>query len=84
MEERQKINVEIYGQNYSLRVTPAEEEQVRAIAAHVDAMMHKIGDGQERLDYRDIAVLSAMNIAEELFRLKQDHLELVSLLDEER
>lgn len=84
MEERQKINVEIYGQNYTLRVTPSEEPQVRQIAAHVDAMMHRIGDGQDRLDYRDIAVLSAMNIAEELYRLKKDHMELLNLLDEER
>ena len=63
MTERQKLNVEIYGQLYTLRVAPEEKVQVEAIAAHVDQIMHKIGDGQNRLDYRDVAVLAAMNIA---------------------
>ena len=79
MAERQKLNVEIYGQLYTLRVTPEE-----AIAAHVDQMMHKIGDGQNRLDYRDVAVLAAMNIAEEYAKLQQSYQELVAVLDEEK
>ncbi len=84
MAERQKLNVEIYGQLYTLRVTPEEAAQVEAIAAHVDQMMHKIGDGQNRLDYRDVAVLAAMNIAEEYAKLQQSYQELVAVLDEEK
>ena len=84
MTERQKLNVEIYGQLYTLRVAPEEKVQVEAIAAHVDQMMHKIGDGQNRLDYRDVAVLAAMNIAEEYAKLQQEYQELVAIVDEEK
>ena len=84
MTERQKLNVEIYGQLYTLRVAPEETAQVEAIAAHVDQMMHKIGDGQNRLDYRDVEVLAAMNIAEEYAKLQQEYQELVAIVDEEK
>lgn len=69
MSEPSKLNVEIYGHIYTLRVTPEEKAQVEAITAHVDQMMHKVGDDQTRLDYRDVAVLAAMNITEEYFKL---------------
>lgn len=84
MSEREKINAEIYGQKYTLRVLPEEKEKVLAIAKHVDAMMHKVGDTQGRLDYRDVAVLAAMNLAEEYFKLQQAYDELLAIVNEER
>lgn len=84
MVETKKLNVEIYGQVYTLRVTPEEEDQVGMIASHVDQMMKKIGDEQSRLDYRDIAVLAAMNIAEEYYKLQQEYQELLAIVDEEK
>ena len=84
MSEREKITVEMYGQRYTLRVTTEEKEKVQAIAAHVDQMMHKVGDNQSRLDYRDVAVLAAMNIAEEYFRLQNEYEEILTIVNEER
>lgn len=84
MSEREKISVEMYGQRYTLRVTPEEKEKVQAIAGHVDAMMHKVGDSQSHLDYRDVAVLAAMNIAEEYFKLQSEYEEILTIVDEER
>lgn len=84
MVETKKLNVEIYGQVYTLRVTPEEKDQVEMIASHVDQMMKKIGDEQSRLDYRDIAVLAAMNIAEEYYKLQQEYQELLAIVDEEK
>ena len=54
------------------------------IAGHVDYMMHKIGDNQPKLDYRDVAVLAAMNIAEEYYQLQQDYQALIDMIDEEK
>ncbi|MBO4947929.1 MAG: cell division protein ZapA, partial [Peptococcaceae bacterium] len=62
-QEKQKLNVELYGQKYTFRTSLEERQKLLAIAAHVDAMMHKVGDHQPKLDYRDVAVLAAMNIA---------------------
>lgn len=84
MNEPSKLNVEIYGHIYTLRVTPEEKAQVEAITAHVDQMMHKVGDDQTRLDYRDVAVLAAMNITEEYFKLQREYQELLSIVDEEK
>lgn len=84
MSDREKISVDIYGQKYTLRVTPEEKENVLAIANHVDKIMHKVGDNQSRLDYRDVAVLAAMNLAEEYFRLQREYEEILAIVNEER
>ena len=84
MSERVKISVDIYGQLYNLRVTPEEKERVLAIARHVDNMMKKVADSQGRLDYRDVAVLAAMNLTEEYFKLQQAYEEILAIVNEER
>ena len=84
MSEREKISVDIYGQLYNLRVTPEEKERVLAIACHVDSMMKKVADSQGRLDYRDVAVLAAMNLTEEYFKLQQAYEEILAIVNEER
>ena len=84
MSERDKISVDIYGQLYNLRVTPEEKERVLAIARHVDNMMKKVADSQGRLDYRDVAVLAAMNLTEEYFKLQQAYEEILAVVNEER
>ncbi len=82
--EREKISVQMYGQTYTLRVMPEEKEKVMAVAKHVDTMMHKVGDNQGRLDYRDVAVLAAMNLAEEYFKLQREYEEILAIVNEER
>ncbi|MBQ2449917.1 MAG: cell division protein ZapA [Peptococcaceae bacterium] len=84
MSEREKISVDIYGQLYNLRVTPEEKERVLATARHVDSMMKKVADSQGRLDYRDVAVLAAMNLTEEYFKLQQAYEEILAIVNEER
>ena len=66
--EKQKLNVELFGQKYTFRAEADERQKLLDIAGHVDYMMHKIGDNQPKLDYRDVAVLAAMNIAEEYYQ----------------
>ena len=84
MSERQKMNVELYGQLYTLRVAPEDKANVEKIARRVDEMMRQVGGGQSHLDYRDVAVLAAMNIAEEYFKLQKEYQELVTILDDEK
>lgn len=83
-QEKQKLNVELYGQKYTFRASLEERQKLLAIAVHVDAMMHKVGDHQPKLDYRDVAVLAAMNIAEEYYQLQQDYQALIDMIDEEK
>lgn len=82
--EKQKLNVELFGQKYTFRAAAEDRQKLLEVAAHVDYMMHKIGDNQPKLDYRDVAVLAAMNIAEEYYQLQQDYQALIDMIDEEK
>ena len=82
--EKQKLNVELFGQKYTFRAAAEDRQKLLDVAGHVDYMMHKIGDNQPKLDYRDVAVLTAMNIAEEYYQLQQDYQALIDMIDEEK
>lgn len=83
MSELETFQVNIYGEQYSLRVSPEEKEGIQEVVNYVNEMMHRIGDNQARMGYQDVAVLTAMNLAEELFRMKKDHQNLLELLEVE-
>lgn len=64
------ISVEIHGQRYPIR-SSLEPEYVLRLAAFVD---EKIGDAAESTPTGDsvrLTVLAALNIADELFRLRE-------------
>lgn len=82
--EKEKFHVELFGQKYTFRANAEEQEKLLRIAAHVDAMMHQVGDAQPRLDYRDVAVLTAMHIAEEYDQLQEEYQTLIDMIDEEK
>ncbi len=70
----QSINVSIYDQVYHLRGTdPAHIEQLAAI---VDAKMRAVSAHGNTVDSLRVAVLAALNIADELATLRQRHEEL--------
>lgn len=66
----QDIRVEIYGQEYSLRgeLDPAYLEQ---LARAVEARMRALAQQTDTLDTRRLAVLTALNLADELEQLKE-------------
>ncbi len=53
------------------------------VAGHVDDKMNHISEVYPRLDLRKIAVLSAINITDEYFKLKKEYDELIELLEKE-
>lgn len=81
-EEKIKLTVDIYGQQYRM-VGRANTAYLRAVAHYVDERMRQIANGNTRLDTTKIAVLSAINITDEYFRLKQEYEELLSILEAE-
>ena len=65
------VQVEIYGQRYSLR--PDEETpagHVEQVAALVDRRMREIAQTTPTVDSFKVAVLAAVNIADELLQLR--------------
>ena len=65
---KNRIAVSIAGQEYTL-VSEEEESYVQQVAAYVDEQMRSVSEAG-RVSLVDSAVLSALNIADELFKEK--------------
>ena len=76
-----KVNVEIFGDTYPFR-TDGDPGELKKLAAFVDQHMQRAAKRTRSLDTRKIAVLSALELADEYFRLKKDYDELVELLED--
>jgi len=69
MAEGRVIPVEINGQRYPIRST-LEPEYVARLASFVDERMRAAADSTPTGDSLRLAVLAALNIADELFRCR--------------
>lgn len=73
MGEPRVVSVEIHGLRYPIRST-LEASYVAELATYVDAKMHAAADETATGDSVKIAVLAALNIADEYFRSREhDH-----------
>jgi cell division protein ZapA len=63
------IPVEIQGQRYPIR-SSLEPEYVTSLARYVDEKMRAAGESTPTADSLRLAVLAALNIADELFRCR--------------
>jgi cell division protein ZapA len=66
----QIVPVEIDGQRYPIR-TALDPAYVTRLAAYVEAKMRAASDSTPTSDSVSLAVLAALNIADELFRCRQ-------------
>lgn len=80
MEPRKnKVMVEILGENYPLR-GDAEPERIMQVAAIVDTRMKEIARQHPKLPTAKIAVLTALNVAADLMRLESDYQQLRKMI----
>lgn len=79
---KNKVTVEVFGEYYSLK-SDKDAQRVKEIAALVDARMKVISRANSRLSPVKIAVLVALNMAEEYIRLEEDYKQLVKMVKEE-
>ena len=62
------IEIEIYGQKYKIKVKGEEDEKyISHLTSHVDQKMHEVAVKSKSADMFKIAVLAALNIADEYF-----------------
>ena len=76
----ERVVVEIYGNSYPLKTD--DPQTMKKLAAAVDKKMKAMSRSVRSFDDRKIAVLTALQIAEEYYQLKKDYDELIDLLDE--
>lgn len=66
------VNVEIAGQRYPIR-SGLDPAYVAELAAYVDQKMRAATDAAPTTDTLSLAVLVALNLADEYFRARQHH-----------
>ena len=70
-EEGNQVQISIFGQEYSVKA-PADPEYIQKIAEYVDGKMREVQSGfTSTQSSTRIAILAAMNIADELFNARQ-------------
>jgi len=70
-EENNSIRVEIYDESYHLRGT--DPVYIQRLADVVDAKMRAVAQHTSTVDSLHVAVLAALNIADEYYQLKRKH-----------
>ena len=61
--------IQIYGKTYSLKSSSSEVD-AEEVAAYVDSRMKELANVRGKTSTLDLAVLAALNIAQELMELK--------------
>jgi cell division protein ZapA len=69
MTDEEVISVEIHGQRYPIR-SSLEPEYVARLAKYIDEKMIAAADATPTSDALRLAVLAALNVADELFRCR--------------
>lgn len=80
-DQKSRVEVEIFGEYYTLK-GDAPPEQIMMLARFVNDKMEELFARNPRLNKTHIAILAALNIAEELSKLQEEHDNLVKMLEE--
>jgi cell division protein ZapA len=80
-QNKEKVVVEIYGQYYTMK-GDSSSSHMRMVAGYVDDKMRQISAANPRLDTNKLAVLAALNMADEYFRLRMEYEDLIKLLEQ--
>lgn len=80
-DNRTRITVDIYGQQYSV-VGDESTSHIRMVAAIVDDKMREIHAKNPSLDINRLAVLTAVNVVHDYIKLKDQHKRLQEKLNQ--
>jgi cell division protein ZapA len=65
------VKVEIYDQSYNVNADEGSEAYLKELAEYVDAKMRTVAESARTVDSLKVAVLAALNIADEMFTLRE-------------
>ncbi len=81
MREPESVTVNIFGQEYTLK-GDADSDYVQKVAQFVDERMNEVARNASVASTAKVAILAAVNIADELFREQQKRLESMVTLED--
>ncbi len=70
-KEKNRVTISIMGEDYVLRGTSSADEMDR-VGRYVDRLMRKLAESNIQMSRHRIAVLAALNLADELLKLKTE------------
>jgi cell division protein ZapA len=71
-DEKNKVEVEIYGQRYTLK-GPFGEEKIKKLAKELDGLMNEVAAAAPHLATHQIAVLVSLRLLNDYNELKQEY-----------
>lgn len=77
----EKVTVNILGRAYDVETAPGDELLVYSLAEYVQQKLTEIERDTGIVDTQKLAILTALNIADELFRLKNSRENISGILD---
>ena len=81
-EQHEKVIVEIFGEKHVIRGQESPEHILK-VAREVDKKMRIIAQRTPRLAAHQIAILAALNLADELEKLRDEQETLMQLLEKQ-
>jgi len=82
-EQINRVTVQIFNEEYVVKGNE-EPDYIEMLTSYVDRRMRMVQQRNIHLSTTKIAVLTALNLADELNKLQEDYDELVKTLEEER
>jgi cell division protein ZapA len=76
-----KISLNIFGRTYDVEVGTGDELLIYSLAEYVEQKLNEVQRDTSIVDTQKLAILTALNIADELFRLKNSRENISGIFD---
>ena len=73
MEEKGVVQVDIFGSPYTIKKGSEDSDYIVRVAAYVDGKMREINEKLPVASVAKVAVLTSLNLADELFKERENH-----------
>ena len=80
MRKERLIEIKVFGQTYTVK-TDAEESHIQAVAKYVNEKMEEILRKTRSVSTLNVAILTALNIADDLLREKEKRKALLEKIE---
>jgi len=77
---KKAVEVEIMGQKFTV-TSDADEDHVRKVAAYVNEKMEEVSSSSKLIPKFNVAMLAALNIADDYQKVKESHESILNRLD---
>jgi len=82
-EQEFRVEVEIFGEYYTLKGDSSPAQMLK-VAQYVNHKMRQLAGRNPKLSKSQVAVLAALNMADELIKLREEYENMVRMLEPEK